>query len=46
MLRLHEADVVGLEIAVDDPLAVRRLQRLADLAQEAPRLVGLERRRA
>ena len=43
VLRLHDPDVVGLEIAVDDPLPVRRLQRLADLAQQPPRLVGLER---
>ena len=43
VLRLQDPDVVGLEIAVDDALPVRRLERLADLAQQAPRLVGLDR---
>src|SRR4029079_12319116 len=43
VLRLYDPDVVRFEIAVDDPLAVGRLQRLADLAQQPARLVGLER---
>ena len=48
---LHRAvgshlDVRGLQIAVDDPLLVRRFERLGDLPRDRQRFVERDRRRA
>ena len=38
-----EQDVVGLDVAVDDAALVRVGERVGDLAQDAPRLVDVQR---
>ena len=42
---LHEHDVVGLDVEVDDALLVRGAQRLRDLAQDGDRARRLDARR-